>query len=308
MSIPTSMTGGPFTATVLVKKRYLLFHFFLIWISIIPLIFEFWIYFRLLYFWKPLHFFIFLPFLLFLMYLSAVFTALLFAKLLLIIVNAFHKPREGIFLRDPSVKDYRYWSMRNTIKRWPIWLSHKFPFPFLDNLCFKVFGVKTPFTNALFEGWVDTEFVEFGKNVVVGQGSIIQSTSIIGNFLIIKKTVIEDDVRIGSHAVVMPGTHVGNKCALNSWSMTVVDQDLEDGWIYLGNPAKKFKKNRFFEEGLEEKIMGPPDSRKMHKKYEEYIEKAKHEKQTIIEKFQKYRDTREEEKRRLEEMGGFSED
>ncbi|MEJ2250354.1 MAG: DapH/DapD/GlmU-related protein [Candidatus Lokiarchaeota archaeon] len=117
-------------------------------------------------------------------------------------------------MRETSNKDYCYWSIRNTIKKWPIWLSHKFPFPFLDNICLKVFGVKTKFSNSLFEGWIDTEFIDIGNNVVLGQGSIIQSSIVIGNLLIIRKTKIGDNVRIGAHSVVMPGTKIGNNSIL----------------------------------------------------------------------------------------------
>jgi carbonic anhydrase/acetyltransferase-like protein (isoleucine patch superfamily) len=186
------------------------------------------------------------------------------------IVNTFHKPREGVFLREKNDKDYRYWSLRNTMKKWPTWLSHKFPFPFLDNICFKMFGVKTKFSNSLFEGWVDTEFMEFGKNVVVGQGAILQSSLIVGNLLIIRKTIIEENVRIGAHVIIMPGTHIGKNCIINTWSSTLVGQELEEGWIYNGYPAKKFKKNRFFEDIPIEKLtktIGDMDG--LLKKYDE---------------------------------------
>ena len=107
--------------------------------------------------------------------------SLIFAKILLLIVNLVHKPREGVFIRHRSDKDYRYWSLRNTIKKWPIWISHKFPFPFMNNICFMMFGVRTKYSNSLFEGWVDTEFIDIGKNVVVGQGAVVQSAIIVGN-------------------------------------------------------------------------------------------------------------------------------
>ncbi|MBD3340678.1 MAG: hypothetical protein GF353_16340 [Candidatus Lokiarchaeota archaeon] len=275
MSVPTSMRVGPFTPTVLVKKRYLIFYIFLMWVSMIPLLLQFWWYWQLL--WdpiRPLHFYIFLPLLAFVMYLTAVFTSLIFAKILLVMVNIFHKPREGVFMRVPSDKDYRYWSLRNTIKRWPVWLAHKFPFPFLDNICFKMFGVKTKFSNSLFEGWVDCEFIEFGDNVVVGQGSIVQSAVIVGNLLIIRKTIIEDNVRIGAHAIVMPGTHIGKNAVLAANSVTLVEQELEEGWVYLGVPAKKYKKNRFFEDGLEEIIGHVEDVEDLREKYEQlYIKR-----------------------------------
>ncbi len=274
MSVPNSMRVGPFCASVLAKKKYLILYVFLIWVTFLPAILEIWWYWQML--WhevRPLHFYVFLPLFLFVIYVSIVFVAIFFTKILLVIISVFHKPREGVFLRDISDKDYRYWSLRNTLKKWPTWLAHKFPFPFLDNICFRILGTKTKFSNSLFEGWVDTEFMEFGKNVVVGQGAIVQSSVIIGNFLIIRKTVIEENVRIGAHVIIMPGTHIGKNCILNTWSSTMVGQELEEGWIYNGGPAKKFKKNRFFEDIPIEKLaktIGDIDG--LLKKYDEQRE------------------------------------
>jgi len=298
------MRVGPFVATVLVKKRYLIFYIFLMWVSMIAVLLEFWFYWQLL--WnpiRPIHFYIFLPLVCFLMYVTAVLTSIIFAKILLVIVNAFHKPKEGVFLRHPSDKDYRYWSIRNTIKKWPIWLAHKFPFPFLDNLCFKMFGVKTKFSNSLFEGWVDCEFIEFGKNVVVGQGSIVQSAVIVGNLLIIRKTIIEDNVRIGAHAIVMPGTHIGKNSVLAANSVTIVGQELKDDWIYVGVPAKEFKKNRFFEDGLEKVLGHVEDVDQLREKYEalyikRYDQHLSHKERKEIKK-----EHLEEESRRLKQGG-----
>ena len=299
MSVPTSMRVGPFTPTVLVKKRYLVFYIFLIWISMIAVLLEFWFYWQWL--WnpiRPIHFYVFLPLVAFVMYLTAVFVSLIFAKILLAIVNVIHKPKEGVFLRDPSDKDYRYWSLRSTIKRWPVWLAHKFPFPFLDNVCFKMFGVKTQFTNSLFEGWVDCEFIEFGNNVVVGQGSIVQSAVIVGNLLIMRKTIIEDNVRIGAHAIIMPGTHIGKNCVLAANSVTTVGQELEEGWVYVGVPAKQYKKNRFFEDGLE-KVLGHVENvDELRKKYEELYIKRYDKHLSTKEKKEIKKEYTEEEKRR----------
>ena len=253
MSVPSSLKVGPNTTLILAKKRYILFYVFLIWISIFSIQFEFWLFWRL-YEPKFIHFLLFLPLLIFVMYITSILVSLIFTKLILVIINLFHKPREGVFLRHPSDKDYRYWSLRSTIKKWPIWLSHKFPFPFMNNICFKMFGVKTTYSNSLFEGWVDTEFINFGKNTVIGQGSIVQSAIIIGNLFIIRKTTIEDNVVIGSQCVVMPGTYMKKNSILGGHSMTTVGQEIEENWIYLGAPARKFKKNVFYEDGLEEII------------------------------------------------------
>jgi len=302
MSVPNTMRVGPFLPTVLVRKRYLIFYIIIIWATIIPLLLIFWAYWQWL--WddiRPLHFYTFLPLLCFGMYITAVFSALFFAKIILLFVNAIHKPREGTFLRHPSDKDYRYWSMRSTIKRFPFWLAHKFPFPFLDNICFKVFGVKTKFSNSLFEGWCDTEFMEFGKNVVVGQGAIIQSSVIIGNLLIIRKTLIEDEVRIGSHAIVMPGTHIGRRSVLAANSVTTVGQELKDGWIYVGIPAKEFKRNWFFEDGLQDKIGQVESVEKLRERYEKMYIKRYDESHTYKERKELKKRLKEEEIKRFEE-------
>ncbi|MHA1490954.1 MAG: DapH/DapD/GlmU-related protein [Promethearchaeota archaeon] len=302
MSVPNTMRVGPFASTVLVKKRYIVFYLFLMWASMIPVLIEFYFYWQFLWdYIRPVHFFIYLPLFCILAYVTIVFSAIFFAKILLVIINKIHEPREGVFLRDVSDRDYRYWSIRNTIKRWPTWLSHKFPFPFLDNICFKAFNVKTRFSNSLFEGWVDTEFIEFGKNVVVGQGAIIQSAVIIGNHFIIRKTIIEENVRIGAHTIIMPGTHIGKNCILNTWSSTMVGQELEAGWIYNGGPAKKFKKNRFFEDGLQDKIMSKGGNvEDLIEKYDIQYVKRHDERSSFKDKLLRKKDKKEEEKRRWE--------
>ena len=276
MSVPANLRVGPHTSLVLVRKKYLILYILEIWISIFIIQFEFWWYWSSLYYTKFVHFVIFLPLLIFVMYISLVFASLLIAKFFLILANLLHKPCQGTFLRDPKDRDYRYWSIRNTIKKWPIWVAHKFPLPFLDNICFKLFGVKTKLTNSLFEGWCDTEFIEFGKNVVIGQASIVQSAVIIGNLLIIRKTIIEDNVRIGAHSVIMPGTHIHRNSMLAASSLTTIGQELEESWIYLGAPARKYKKDVFFEDNLEEVIAGQThDIEKLGKQYEELYTRRK---------------------------------
>jgi acetyltransferase-like isoleucine patch superfamily enzyme len=163
-----------------------------------------------------------------------------------------------------------------------VWLAHKFPFPFLDNICFKMFGVKTVFSNSLFEGWVDTEMIEFGKNVVVGQATVIQSACVIGNLFIMRKTIIEDNVKIGAHSVIMPGTIIRKDTILAASSMTTVSQELEEGWIYIGAPAKKYKKNVFLEDDIEDKVLSQEKiDKELYEKYEKLYTK-RYDKEFIV--------------------------
>ncbi|MBA7667365.1 hypothetical protein ES703_75453 [subsurface metagenome] len=84
---------------------------------------------------------------------------------------------------------------------------------------------------------------------------------------------IEDDVRIGSHVIISPGTHIEHNCILTANSVTTVRQTLERDYIYGGIPAKTFKKNYFFEDGLEDKIGYVEDVEVLRGKYEEIYTK-----------------------------------
>lgn len=248
-----SLKISPFTSNVLAKKIYLVHYILLMWISLIPPILEFWWYWNFFLTVNQILIFVFLPLELYVVYLILVFSSMLFAKIMLIFINLIHKPKEGVFKRDPKNKDYAYWSLRNTIKKWPAWISHTFPIPWHDIILMKLFGTKTNFSNIFFDGWLNCEFVELGKNVSIGQGAVVSSSMIIGNYLIIKKIVLEDNTMVGTHSVLSPGSIMRKNSILSGYSSTNVGQELEEGWIYLGLPAKKYRENIFFDENI--KIM-----------------------------------------------------
>ncbi len=165
------------------------------------------------------------------------------SKFFLVVVNIIHKPKEGVFNRDKSDKDYCYWSLRAIIKKWPAWLARQLNLPILETIVFKVLGVKTSFSNSLNEGWVDCEFIEFGKNVKIGQGSIIMSNIIIKDKLIIKKVIFHDNIIIGAHSVILPGTNIESNSIIESTSMTSINQHVKGNASYSGSPAKQIYLN-----------------------------------------------------------------
>jgi len=198
------------------------------------------------YFWQffpslDLIFYFLFPFAFFLGILILIISSTILAKIFLVFVNLVHKPQEGIFLRDKSDKDYCYWSLRAVIRKWPTWLARQLSLPVLEIFVIKILGVKTSYSNSLYEGWIDCEFLEFGKNVKIGQGSFIISNIIIKDKLILKKVTIQDNVIIGAHSIVLPGTIIESNTILNAISMTTVDQRLVSNSIYNGFPAKKME-------------------------------------------------------------------
>ncbi len=170
-------------------------------------------------------------------------SSIIAARIFLFFANLLHKPQEGVFTRNKADKDYCYWSLRAIIKKWPIWLSRQLSLPFFEILAYKILGIKTSFSNALDNAWVDCEFIELGKNIRIGQGSLIMSNLLVGDKLIIKKVIIGDNVIIGAHTLILPGTIVGDNTIVDSNALTFMNQKLEANSIYSRNPAKKYMTN-----------------------------------------------------------------
>ncbi|GAG96483.1 unnamed protein product, partial [marine sediment metagenome] len=93
--------------------------------------------------------------------------------------------------------------------------------------------------------------------------------------------------------------HIGYNCILAANSVTTVGQVLERGWIYVGIPAKKFKLNYFFEDGLEDKLGHVEDVEALREKYEEVYTK-RYDELTHKERKELKKEKKEEEKKRWE--------
>ena len=121
------------------------------------------------------------------------------------------------------------------------------PFPWIDVLAFKWFGIKTTVTNSIYDSWCDGEFIQFGRRNLVGQGANIMSSMVVGKYLVIRKVIFGDYVLIGGMTTVAPGTIVGDETLMGAASNTVYNQVLEPGWVYLGIPMMKYKPNKYAE-------------------------------------------------------------
>ncbi|MFX0059130.1 MAG: hypothetical protein ACFE85_17090 [Candidatus Hodarchaeota archaeon] len=191
---------------------------------------------------------IFMPISLLFMFYIFFLGCLLFSKLLLILVNLIHKPKEGIFLAQIGDTDYEFWMLRRELKKIVLWLVRNSPLPWIDALAFRWFGVNMDFSSHLTDTWCDAEFTNFGRKVLVGQGATIMSSMVIGKYLIIKKVFFDDYVMVGGHTTIAPGTIISKETLIGALSTTTYDQYLEPGWIYFGIPAIKLKENKYSEE------------------------------------------------------------
>jgi acetyltransferase-like isoleucine patch superfamily enzyme len=174
-----------------------------------------------------------------------IFACMLFSYLFLILINLFHKPKEGVFKAEIGDKDFEFWMLRIELKKIILFLMRNTPFPWLDVLAFKLLGIKMDTSSHLQDTWCDGEFIEFGRKNLIGQGATIMSSMILGKYLIIKKVIFDDYVMVGAHTTIVPGTIVGKDTVVGAISTTTINQVLEPGWIYSGIPVTKFKPNKY---------------------------------------------------------------
>ena len=183
--------------------------------------------------------------------------SLFIGKLFLIVLELIHKPREGLFKIDKNDRDYYFYCLRISVKKFIFWTWNNFCFPWVSNLAFKVCNMRADFKSTMFDGWSDLEFIEYGNNIMIGQGAVIFSSMIVGDHLLIRKVIIGDHVVIGGNSVVAPGTVIGRGATLGVWASTHIGQVLEPDWIYIGRPAKKYKQSKtFYEETKKESEIG----------------------------------------------------
>ncbi|MFX0070847.1 MAG: hypothetical protein ACFFAO_07135 [Candidatus Hermodarchaeota archaeon] len=114
--------------------------------------------------------------------------SLLLGKLYLIILHLIHKPKEGLFKLDKKDPDYNYYCLRISVKKFIFWTWNNFCFPWASNLAFRLCNMRADFKSTIFDGWSDVEFIEYGNNIMLGQGAVVFSSMIVNNHLLIRKT------------------------------------------------------------------------------------------------------------------------
>ncbi|MFW9941717.1 MAG: hypothetical protein ACFFFT_11810 [Candidatus Thorarchaeota archaeon] len=228
-----------------VNIKFLALYISIFWFSGLPVAILFYTY---IYYVQNLFIMIFfLPAMIIIMFLTFILGCFFFCKLFLILINLIHKPKEGIFRAELGNKDFEFWKLRIELKKIVLWLMRNWPIPWADVLAFRWFGMKMDFSSNLYDSWCDSEFIQLGRNVLIGQGATIMSSMVVGKYLIIKKIIFDDYVLIGGMTTIAPGTIVGKETLVGAISNTIYNQLLEPGWVYFGIPVRKLKKNKYAE-------------------------------------------------------------
>ncbi|MCF2140811.1 MAG: hypothetical protein K9W44_12215 [Candidatus Lokiarchaeota archaeon] len=266
MSSPTSTKlTPPIYVDPRIRRRFIWLYLIQIWISLIPAAFLlFWI----LYPWfiqilpSILNFpeiswtlpnllkkwwqyptwvaVIFLPILLGLVYVITVIWSACVTKILHILLNKLHPPKEGVFYRHPKDKDYLFWNLRNLTRIFLFWLNYSSPFIFFKKkFTFSFFGVRIGKNSEINHTWISPEFIEIGNNVIIGQSAAIYSYLIQGDKILVAKTIIEDNVQIGPQVILLPGTHVKERTIIDGGSFSHPFTIMEENSVYSGCPTER---------------------------------------------------------------------
>ena len=87
--------------------------------------------------------------------------------------------------------------------------------------------------------------INIGNRVMIGSHTAITSLThdylkeVMFDTLIKKNVIIEDDVWIGTHCIILPGIHIGKGAVIGAG--TVVTRDVPPNTILSGVPGKIFK-------------------------------------------------------------------
>ena len=190
-----------------------------------------------------------IPVWLFILYFIFVFGITIFTKAFILIINMLHKPKEGVFRAEEGDRDYEFWRLRVELKKLVFWFMNNGPLTWIVMWGFRWMGIKVDFSSHAQDSWLDERFIEFGRNVTVGQGAVVMSSQIVGKYLIIKKIFLGDHTVVGGLSLISPGTIMGKESVIGAFSATIPNQKIDPGWIYLGpHAARKLKPNKFAEQ------------------------------------------------------------
>lgn len=190
-----------------------------------------------------------LPVWLFILYFIFLFGIAITTKAFILMINMVHKPKEGVFRAVEGDKDYEFWRVRVELKKLVLWFMSNGPIPWVAMWGLRWFGINIDFSSHAQDAWLDTDFIEFGRNVTVGQGAVLMSSMIVGKYLIIKKVILGDHTVVGGLSNISPGTIIGKESIVGAFSGTIPNQVIDPAWVYLGpHSVRKYKPNKFAEQ------------------------------------------------------------
>jgi len=171
-----------------------------------------------------------------------------YVAILIILRLPIPQPREGTYPlgRGMRIDRQLVWSCLLAVLTKA---RHKAPFPgFLvfhvaniPPLCWimgPVFGPKSRSCYILEPTILDPHLVTLGRNVVIGFGTTLAGHYQERDRIVIRRTIIEDDVVIGAHSAIS-GSHIKKGAMIGAGSIVMPGTLVGPGELWSGNPARR---------------------------------------------------------------------
>ena len=104
-----------------------------------------------------------------------------------------------------------------------------------------VFGPRSRSCFATEPNILDPHLVKIGRNVVIGYNATIGGHYQERDVWVIKRTIIEDEVVIGGHAVIYGGVHIKRGAVIGGGAIVLPNTVVGEGEFWGGVPAKKLR-------------------------------------------------------------------
>lgn len=115
-----------------------------------------------------------------------------------------------------------------------------------------IFGPKSRSCYVVDPNLLDPHLIEVGRNVIFGFGTMVAGHSQERDVIIIKKTIIEDDVLFGGNCVIYGGCRIGRGAVVLSGAVVPPNTVIGANELWGGLPAKKIKDLPPYDERLDE--------------------------------------------------------
>jgi acetyltransferase-like isoleucine patch superfamily enzyme len=110
--------------------------------------------------------------------------------------------------------------------------------PPLKWLMDSIFGPKSKSCYVTDPCILDPSHVTIGRNVVIGFGTTLAAHFQEQDAVLIKQTIIEDDVLIGGHCAIS-GVHIQRGAVIGAGSVVLPGSMIGPGEYWSGNPARR---------------------------------------------------------------------
>ena len=124
-------------------------------------------------------------------------------------------------VRDFHSKLVYHYHLRGFVKKFPLWLILRSPFPFLNTWMFKTFGLYKIGKHALiYESWIGLEFICIEDNTIIGIGNVLSSHLVDEmHRLTIKRIKVMENSQLGHKVLVAPSVEIGENSVIGCHSI-----------------------------------------------------------------------------------------